>query len=405
MRALVFNCGSSSLKFELVELDGNFARRRTLARGKIEQIGEDSAYSFRGPDGREAEARKSFSDHASAALFALQWLQSAAGALDTGLSAVGHRVVHGGEEITGPRIIDERVMQALAHASKFAPLHNPPAISVIRAVTAKLAGAPAVVLADTAFHATLAPEARTYAIPREMAQRHGIRRFGFHGLGHAWMLEQYAELTGRGIETLNLVTMHLGAGCSATAIRAGRSVDTSMGLTPLEGLVMATRSGDLDPAIVTYLAANEGIAPDEIERVLNHKSGMLGVSGLSDDLRELKRAADSGNADAALAIEVFCHRARKYVGAYAAIAGRPDAIIFGGGIGENADWIRARILGGLQWLGIELDPERNRAAVGRKGRISSDASKIAVHVIPLDEELYIARAALRLVSRSEQNSA
>jgi|YelNatPaOPRAMG01_1025707.scaffolds.fasta_scaffold17448_5 acetate kinase len=398
MRALVFNCGSSSLKLELVELDERFARRRTVARGKVEQIGEDSAYSFRGPDGCAVEARKSFSDHASAALFALQWLGSAAGTLAGGLDAVGYRVVHGGEEISGPRVIDERVMQALEGASRFAPLHNPPAISVIRTVTAQLPSTPAVVLADTAFHATLAPEARTYAIPRELAQRHGIRRFGFHGLGHAWMLERYAELTGRAIETLNLVTMHLGAGCSATAIRAGRSVDTSMGLTPLEGLVMATRSGDLDPAIVTYLAANEGIAPDEIERILNHKSGMLGVSALSDDLRELKRAADSGNADAALAIDVFCHRARKYVGAYAALVGQPDAIIFGGGIGENADWIRARILSGLEWLGIEIDPAHNRNAVGREGRISSDASRIAVHVLPLDEELYIARAALRLVS-------
>ena len=398
MQALVFNCGSSSLKFELVALDPRLGERRTRARGRVEQIGEDSAYLFRGPDGVERKEQKAFRDHASAAIFSLEWLQSVAGSLDGALSAVGHRVVHGGEEISGPRVVDDRVMEALERASRFAPLHNPPAISVIRATAQRLAGVPAVVLADTAFHATLAPEARTYAIPCELAERHGIRRFGFHGLGHAWMLERYAELAGRKAESLNLITLHLGAGCSATAIRGGRSLDTSMGLTPLEGLMMATRSGDLDPAIVTYLAAHEKIAPDEIERILNYESGMLGVSGLSDDPRELKRAADSGNAHAALAIDMFCHRARKYVGAYAAALGQPDAIVFGGGIGENADWMRARILAGLKWLGIELDPERNRGAVGREGRISTDGSKIAVHVIPLDEELYIARAALRLVS-------
>jgi acetate kinase len=402
VRALIFNCGSSSLKFKLVELNEQLTEPRTVARGKVEQIGEESDYRFRGPDGGEAKDSKPFSDHAEAARFALEWLESAVGQMRGTLSVVGHRVVHGGEEITAARVVDERAIEALERASKFAPLHNPVAIAVVRAVRSELGQVPEVVIADTAFHTTLAPESRNYAIPRELAERHGIRRFGFHGLGHGWMLERYAELSGRAPETVNLVTLHLGAGCSATAIRNGRSVDTSMGLTPLEGLMMATRSGDLDPAIVTYLSAHEEIPPEEIERILNHESGMLGVSGLSDDLRELKRAADAGHERAALAIDMFCYRVRKYIGAYLAACGRPDAIIFGGGIGENADWLRERILAGLEWMGIDVDSARNRGAIGREQRISTDSSPVEVHVIPLNEELYIARAALRLVTGNPQ---
>jgi acetate kinase len=399
MQALVFNCGSSSLKFELVELDSSLKNRRTIARGKVEEIGRRSTHTFAEPGGLKTSGARPLADHRTAATFALSWLSARKPDLARSLDVVAHRIVHGGEELTGARLVDRRVIESLERASQFAPLHNPPALSVMRAMQSELPGVPAVVLADTAFHHTLAPEARRYALPWALAERYGIRRFGFHGIGHAWMAERAAELVGKSLDRLNLVTMHLGAGCSAAAIRGGRSVDTSMGLTPLEGLVMGTRSGDLDPAIVTYLAAREKIAPAEIERILNHESGLLGVSGISDDLRELTRAAQKHpNGRAVLALGMFCHRARKYLGAYLAVAGPCDAIAFGGGIGENADHIRKRICAGLEWLGLAIDPRRNRAANGCERRISADGSRIAAYVIPLDEELYIARAALRLVA-------
>jgi len=258
---------------------------------------------------------------------------------------------------------------------------------------------PSAVVTDTAFHRDLPPAARTYALPHDLAERYGIRRYGFHGIGHAWMMERYAEITDKTSRDLNLITFHLGAGCSACAIRNGRSVDTSMGLTPLEGLAMATRSGDLDPAIVTWLATNAKNEPAEIDRILNHDSGMLGISGLSDDMRELEKAADQGNQRAALAIEVFCHRARKYFGAYLAIPGQPEAVIFSGGIGEHSERVRARICADLEWIGLEVDQERNRDVLGHEARISTETSRIAIHVISMNEELYIARAALRLISK------
>ncbi len=319
MKALVFNCGSSSLKFELIELDAVLRAHTTLASGKVEEIGGHATAKFVGPDGKESRGAAPASNHKDAALHALKWMESLEGKPLHGLNIVAHRVVHGGGEVEEPRIVDAAVYAALERAAQFAPLHNPLAISVMRTVQEHLPKVPAAVVTDTAFHRDLPPEAKTYAIPHELAERYGIRRYGFHGIGHAWMMERYAEITGKNSRALNLITLHLGAGCSACAIRNGRSVDTSMGLTPLEGLVMATRSGDLDPAIVTWLATNAKIASAEIDRILNHDSGMKGISGLSDDLRELEKAADGGNQRAALAIEVFCHRARKYLGAYLAI--------------------------------------------------------------------------------------
>jgi len=303
--------------------------------------------------------------------------------------------VHGGEQVTAPALANDAVVRALDEASRFAPLHNPPALATLRAVSEKLAGVPAVVVPDTAFHHTLPEHARTYAIPRALAARHGIWRFGFHGVGHAWMMERYAEICARPVEELRLVTLQLGAGCSAAAIRGGRSVDTSMGLTPLEGLMMATRSGDLDPAIVGYLAKVEQITPEKVERILNRDSGLLGVSGRSGDLRELE-ACSGENESAALALKIFCYRVRKYIGAYLAVLGGADAIIFGGGIGENSDNTRAHICTGLEQLGVVLDEERNREANGREAYINADGSRIKLYVIPLDEELYMARAAARL---------
>jgi acetate kinase len=368
MKALVFNCGSSSLKFELIELDASLHGYKTLASGKVEEIGAHATAKFVGPDGKESSSAAPASNHKDAALHALAWMETLESHPMEGLDIVAHRVVHGGGEVEEPRLVDESVYAALTRAAQFAPLHNPIAIGVMRAVQEHLPKVPAAVVTDTAFHRDLPPATRTYALPHDLAERYGIWRYGFHGIGHAWMMERYGEITGKNPRDLNLITFHLGAGCSACAIRNGRSVDTSMGLTPLEGLVMATRSGDLDPAIVTWLDTNA------------------------------EKAADAGNQRAALAIDVFCHRARKYLGAYLAIGGQPEAVIFGGGIGENSARVRAKICADLEWLGLEIERDRNHGACGGEARISTDASRIAIHVIAVNEELYIARAALRLIS-------
>lgn len=401
MKILVFNCGSSSLKFELLEIGGG-AERQRLARGVFQEIGPKAHATMEAAGGRKFAAAAPVADHRAAALRALAWLAEARGAPRP--DAIAHRIVHGGESVRGPAIADDQVIAALEAASRFAPLHNPPAIETLKAAREKFPDAPAVVVADTSFHRTLPPHARNYAIPRALADRHEIRRYGFHGVGHAWMLERYAALAGRPAPGLNLITLQLGAGCSVAAIRAGRSVDTSMGLTPLEGLMMATRSGDLDPAIVSYLASAEGLSPTAVESVLNHESGLRGVSGFSDDMRELERVAPSHPA-AALAIEMFCYRARKYIGAYLAALGRADAIIFGGGIGENSVAIRERVCAGLELFGVAFDAARNRGASGREARFSADGGAVELWVVPLDEELWIARAAARLLRGGAPNQA
>jgi acetate kinase len=256
-----------------------------------------------------------------------------------------------------------------------------------------------VIVADTFFHQTIPDQAREYALPRALAARHHLRRYGFHGIAHAWMMERYAGIKGVGTAAaVNLITLQLGAGCSVCAIRAGRSIDTSMGLTPLEGLMMATRSGDLDPAIVTFLIEHEGVTASKVEQILNHESGLLGVSGVSGDLRAVEAAAQSGNRDAALALRMFCYRARKYIGAYLAALGGAGAMVFGGGIGEHSASVRAEICAELKPLGVELDSRRNAQTLGREGRISADGSQLEVFVIPVDEELYMARIAARLVA-------
>jgi acetate kinase len=396
MEILVFNCGSSSLKFELLDLGSSGARKRTLARGAIEEIGGRAEWRFV-IDHRENSGKREIRDLESGAKIAVDWLRESVADVPARLGAVAHRVVHGGPRIVHPVLLDVGVMKMLEEASQWAPLHNPPTLAVISAIAAEFGSVPAVVVPDTAFHATLPEYAREYAIPKGVAQRSGIRRFGFHGLGHAWMSERYAELVNASAEAVNLITLHLGAGCSATVIRAGKSVDTSMGMTPLEGLMMATRSGDLDPAIVTWLIAREGQSASRVEKMLNRESGLLGVSGVSGDMREIRAAAENGDAHAALALAMFAHRVRKYVGAYLVAFGRPDAIVFGGGIGEHSDWMRERICAGLEWLGIELDCARNRAANGREAEISRSGSRIKLFLIPLDEELYMARAAARLL--------
>ena len=395
MRILIFNCGSSSAKFELLDLEVTQGRRgRLLGRGNIERIGESGTDALLVDEsGAESKIAVDAGNHGEAAMFAISWLESQTRRQKLKVDATAHRIVHGGPNVYGPAILDDTIAKEIEAATPFAPLHNPAALSAIEAVKRRLPGVPAIVLTDTAFHRDLPDRARNYAIPRELSRRHGIRRFGFHGIGHAWMMDRYIEITGIDAVAANLITLHLGAGCSATAIRAGKSVDTSMGLTPLEGLMMATRSGDLDPAIMRLLCERENLTPAQVEEILNHKSGLLGVSGVSRDVRDVTAASARGDRDAALAIEMFAYRARKYIGQYLAIEGRTRAILFGGGIGEHADEIRARICAGLEHLGIVVDADRNRAANARDFRFSADGSAIDLYVIPLDEELYIARAA------------
>jgi acetate kinase len=399
MRVLVLNCGSSSLKFQVIESDGHGTpgtRDRRLARGTIERIGGAAVCTF-GAEG-EASQRETtpISPHADAVEKAFNWLRSAATAGGEGttlseLDAVGHRVVHGGDQFTTSVILDDDAIAAIEALNELAPLHNPPALQAIRACRTLLGDTiPMVAAFDTAFHQTLPPHASAYALPHDLAARHGIRRYGFHGLAHRYVSLRYAEITHTPREQVNIITLHLGNGCSACAIRGGISVDTSMGFTPLEGLVMGTRTGDLDPAIVSYLVHKESVSTAEVEMWLNERSGLLGVSGRSNDMRELlTHAAADGRAR--LAIDLFCYRARKYIGAYLAVLGGATAVVFSGGIGERSPLIRAKICEGMQWCGLELDPERNTAVVGTEGAIALPQAAIQSYVIPSDEEHLIAR--------------
>jgi acetate kinase len=314
--------------------------------------------------------------------------------------AVGHRVVHGGERFTHSVLITEDVLRGIKDCIDLAPLHNPANIKGIVAAREVFgAGLPQVAVFDTAFHQSLPERAFLYALPYQFYRRHRIRRYGFHGTSHRYVAYRYRQLRGIAREETNIITLHLGNGCSAAAIKGGDSVDTSMGLTPLEGLVMGTRSGDIDPAIVDFVSAKEGLSPQEVETLLNKQSGLIGISGLTNDMRELlAEASENNDRRARLAIEIFCYRARKYIGSYLAAMGGADAIVFTGGIGENSAEVRALICDGLQWLGLDLDEERNLAHTqGHEGLISREASRLSAYVIPTDEELLIARDTVRCV--------
>ncbi|HSE57226.1 MAG TPA: acetate/propionate family kinase, partial [Nitrospiraceae bacterium] len=320
-----------------------------------------------------------------------------------GIDAVGHRVVHGGDRFVESTLITEEVEAGIDALSELAPLHNPACLAGIRG-TREVLGTrlPMVAVFDTAFHKTMPAIARRYAIPMELADRYRISRYGFHGIAHASLAHGYAATTGTPLERARVITLQLGNGCSMTAIAQGRSVETSMGFTPLEGLVMGTRSGDVDASIVSYLSEREKVEPTEVERWLNERSGLLGLSGRSRDMRELLRAAEQEQDErATLAIDLFCYRVRKYLGAYLAVLGGADGIVFGGGIGENAPEIRDRICRSMDWCGLSLDPDRNRAAVGlapgQAKLISIDGSRPAAYVVAADEETWIARETVRCV--------
>ena len=400
MKVLVINCGSSTLKFQLIETAGGAAldQQRRLAHGIVDRIGGRATFEFAVGDGESHREAAAVADHDQAARRVLAWLESVG--LLGGLDGVGHRVVHGGDRFLEPTLIDDEVLEAIEALTDLAPLHNAPSLSAIRAARAVLgAGVPMVATFDTAFHRTLPERASRYAIPLELADKHHIRRYGFHGLAHRYMTERYAAITATPLEQVKLVTLQLGNGCSATAVEGGRSVDTSMGFTPLEGLMMGTRSGDVDPSLVGYLARREGVDLEEAEAWLNTRSGLLGVSGRSSDMRELLEAEASGDARASLAVDMFCYRVRKYAGAYLAALGGADAVVFGGGIGENAPLVRARICAGMGWCGLTLDEERNARTVGSEGRTSTDDSRVQAYVIPVDEAAIIARDTARCLRR------
>jgi acetate kinase len=407
VQILVLNVGSSTLKFQLVRTDAERIAANAderLARGQIERIGGEAVLTLRAGDGGVARGAAPLRSHAAAVDHVLRWLtgaDSGAGLTAIGdIGAVGHRVVHGGEHFTHSTLVDDDTLRELEGLFELAPLHNPHNLRGIRAARAALGpGVPQVAAFDTAFHHTIPEHAYLYALPYQYYRRYRVRRYGFHGTSHRYVAHRYRQLTGRSREQTRIVTLHLGNGCSACAIAGGESVDTSMGFTPLEGLAMGTRSGDLDPAILDFVAGKEGLSLPQMEAVLNTQSGLLGLSGLTADMRELlAEAAEHDDRRARLAIDVFCYRARKYVGAYLAALDGADAVVFTGGIGENAAEVRAAIAAGLGWFGAEIDPERNAAATGgREGRIDREGGRLELWVIPTDEELLIARDTYRVV--------
>jgi len=391
-KILVLNSGSSSVKYKLFDMEDE----SVLASGLVEQIGEEEGSAHHHITGGEsgpielnfvqvfAGHRQAF-DHLLTVLNEQGCLQSGAG-----LSAIGHRVVHGGERFQRPALIDDEVVEAVRANIPLAPLHNPANLLGIEIARELFPSIPQAAVFDTAFHQTLPEVAWRYAVPQEWYEHHRIRRYGFHGTSHAYVAREVSRCLGRSLDTLNLITLHLGNGASITAIREGRSIDTSMGMTPLEGLIMGTRSGDLDPSIIFYLERTCGWESTAVEHLLNHESGLKGICD-SNDMREIHRAADAGDTKAKLAIDMFCYRIRKYIGAYLAVLGRVDALVFTGGIGENDATVRQQICGGLEMLGIELDPSNNEQACQRPMAVHALGSRIALYVISTDEELAIAR--------------
>lgn len=391
---LVINSGSSSLKYEVIDgVDGT-----VHAKGLAERIGQSGGVLTHEVSGSSHVAEGDLADHEAAMAAMSDAFGSHGPDLDTlGLVAVGHRVVQGGEGYAAPVVIDDDVVRVVTELIPLAPLHNPANLSGIKVARERFADLPHVAVFDTAFHATLPEAAYTYAIDRETAREHRVRRYGFHGTSHQYVSREAARLLGREPGEVNVIVLHLGNGASATAIRGGISVDTSMGLTPLEGLVMGTRSGDIDPAIVFHLVREAEMGVDGIDDLLNKKSGVLGLSG-RQDMRDLVEAAEAGDTAASLALDVYCHRLRKYVGAYTAVLGRVDAIAFTAGVGENSAPVRERTMTDLEGLGVELDVAANRAASREARDISTAGSRVRVLVIPTNEEYEIARQAVEVIT-------
>lgn len=407
MHILVLNSGSSSLKFRVldVQIDGGHPGKvHSLLGGSVTGIGRLGFLTLKDAESAEMSAERPIHDHREAAEWLLPQIKKQQ------IEAVGHRVVHGAERFRQPIRLTDTVIEEIEQLSELAPLHNPACLAAIRGTQVVFGSdVPMVAVFDTAFHTTMPAVSFTYALPAELAGRHHVRRYGFHGIAHSSLVKRYAAVTGKSLADTKLITLHLGNGCSATAIRSGQSIETSMGMTPLEGLVMGTRSGDLDPAVVAYLARKELVAAETVEQWLNDRSGLLGVSGVSNDVRSLMKAEADGHTRAALALDLFCHRARKYIGAYLAVLDGADAVVFGGGIGENSPAIRERICAGMQWCGLTLDRPRNETAVGLSpGQalpIGSDDAGLPAFVVAVDEETAIAQETVRCLKSTPPDEA
>lgn len=398
MTILVLNVGSSTVKFQLLDLEPGVkfgVPVKRLAMGFFDRLGGQTHVTFEKGASPKSTSTEAIPDSAAALRRLSEWLRQ-----NEELpvpEAVGHRIVHGGERFHESALIDDSVLRGIEACSDLAPLHNPPALAGIHAAQAAFP-VPQVAVFDTAFHQTLPKQNFLYAIPYRLYEQYAVRRYGFHGTSYRYLLHHFAEVREKRMEDVSMIALHLGNGCSMAAIREGKSFDTSMGLTPLEGLVMGTRSGDIDASVVELLVRREDLSAEQVDRLLNSESGLLGISGLTNDMRELETAAAGGNERAELAMDMFCYRARKYIGAYwAALEGDVDAIVFAGGIGENAAKIRACIIHGMERLGVTLDAQRNEALNGKDAVISMDGSTPPVLIIPTDEELMIARDAVRLV--------
>jgi acetate kinase len=397
MKILVINCGSSSLKYQLIDM----RNEEVIAKGLAERIGiEGSVLKHQPVNSEKITIERPMPTHKEA----LQTLVDALTDKNYGviknmgeITAVGHRVVHAGEKFAYSVVLKEEVMDALKECIEIAPLHNPPNIMGIEACRQIMPEVPMVGVFDTAFHQSMPKEAYIYAIPYEFYEKYRIRRYGFHGTSHKYVAERAAEMLGKPLDQLKLITCHLGNGASITAVKYGKSVDTSMGFTPLEGLAMGTRCGDIDPAIIKYLSDKENIDFAQIDGILNKKSGVLGISGVSSDFRDIEEAADNGNERAKLALNVFIHKVKKYIGSYIAVMNGADAIIFTAGLGENSGRMRGEICKDMSFFGIELDEVKNNVR-GKEADLSKEGSKIKVFLVPTNEELMIARDTMKLVN-------
>ncbi|MEV5940791.1 acetate kinase [Streptomyces sp. NPDC051994] len=395
-RVLVLNSGSSSVKYQLLDMSDS----SRLAVGLVERIGEATSRLTHTPlatGGATREQNGPIADHAAALKAVAEELASDGLGLDsTELTAIGHRVVHGGLKFSAPTVITDEVLAEIERLVPVAPLHNPANITGIRTAQALRPDLPQVAVFDTAFHTTMPESAARYAIDVETADAHRIRRYGFHGTSHAYVSRETAKLLGKAPEDVNVIVLHLGNGASASAVQGGRCVDTSMGLTPLEGLVMGTRSGDIDPAVTFHLVRNAGMSVDDVDALLNKKSGLVGLCG-DNDMREIRRRCDEGDERARLAFDIYIHRLKKYIGAYYAVLGKVDAVAFTAGVGENAAPVREAAVTGLEELGLAVDGELNAVRSDHPRLISPEYARVAVAVVPTDEELEIAQQTYALV--------
>ena len=397
MNILVINCGSSSLKFQLI----NAESEEVLAKGLCERIGIDGRLTYQPAGGEKEISEKAMPTHTEAIQFVIDALTNEKTGVVKSLSeieAVGHRIVHGGEKFASSVVITEEVKKAVEECNDLAPLHNPANLIGVEACEKLMPGTPMVGVFDTAFHQTMPEKAYMYGLPYEYYEKYKVRRYGFHGTSHSYVSKKAAEVMGKAYDEVKTIVCHLGNGASVSAVLNGKSVDTSMGLTPLEGLVMGTRSGDIDPAIMEFIAQKENLDIEGIMNVLNKKSGVFGLSGgISSDFRDLTGAMAEGDKKAKIALEVFAYRVAKYIGAYAAAMNGVDDIVFTAGIGENVSYVREQVCSYLGYLGVELDPDANEKFRGEQGEITKPGCKVRVFVIPTNEELAIARETLALV--------